>query len=81
MHITIARHVPYSSYSLQFKALNAASLNIALQQETVNKGLYFGELTLGQLAMTVTANDAPVHAVANAETLPHLLSSLSRDEH
>lgn len=46
------------------------------QQEFVKIGFDDGELTLGQLTMAVTADDAPPHAVGNAETAPHLAGSL-----
>ena len=67
--------------SLQLKTVDIASCDVTPQEETVDEGLHLGELTLGQLTVTVTTDDAPIHAVADAKALPHLLGGLGRNEH
>ena len=50
-------------------------------QKTVDVFFDYRILTLMQLAVLMSANNAPRHAVGNAETLPHLMSCLCRNLH
>ena len=54
---------------------------VAMQQELIDEGLHEWHLAFGQHAMGVSANDAIVHAVLNAELLPHLFCRLSGRQH
>ena len=60
---------------------DVAGVGGAAQQELVDEGQHLGILTFGQLAVSVPVDDAPAHAVADAEAVPHLACGLGRDEH